>query len=86
MNDNEDLNLSQIQNKDQYFEENLEEHLDEKISSAKKEYFEFSESDKDLKQLQEDKGNEGEDIEPKQLNEHLDVKDDSVPGKNFILT
>lgn len=78
--DNEEFNLSQIQIKEEYFEETTDEDLDKKITSAKKNYFEFSESDKDFNQFEESKQNE-EETEFNKANENEDIiNDDSVPG------
>lgn len=77
----EDFNLSQLQIKDQSFDGNLEAQLDKKVTSAKKEFFELSESDRDLKQFEETKEPDNEEIPSQQLIEKFQLNNDSVPGK-----
>lgn len=67
LSDIEDFNLSQLQIKDNYFDDNLEEHLDKKISSAQKEFFEISESDRDLHQYGDFKGLDDDLAEPEPI-------------------
>ena len=80
-NENEEFNLSQIQIKEDYFEEAIDEDLEKKITSAKKNFFDFSESDKDFNQFGENKQNEDTENDTNKANENEEINnDDSVPG------
>ena len=81
-NDNEEFNLSQIQIKEDYFEETTDEDLDKRTTSAKKNYFDFSESDKEFNQFEENKPIEEVENEAQKAgeNEGFINNDDSVPG------
>ena len=80
-NENEEFNLSQIQIKEDYFEEAIDEDLDKKITSAKKNFFDFSESDKDFNQFGENKQNEDTENDTNKANDNEEINnDDSVPG------
>ena len=81
LSDIEDFNLSQLQIKDHYFDDNLEEHLDKKISSAKKEFFEISESDRDLHQYGDMKDPEEDVGEPKQLLDNSELDKEAENSK-----
>lgn len=75
----EDLNLSYI--KETSFEGNLEEQLEVKITSTQKEYFDLSESDRDLHQFELGKEPDPKELEPQQLSENFQENNDSFPGK-----
>lgn len=81
LSDIEDFNLSQLQIKDHYFDDNLEEHLDKKISSAKKEFFEISESDRDLHQYGDMKDPEEDVAEPKQFLDNSELDKEAENSK-----